>query len=441
MNCTRCARAGIRVLLAAAGLLSMSALPGCNKAQSKTIKETAPVVIVAKPELTTITDSEDFTGRTEALRTVEVRARVTGYLEKLYFEDGSEVQEGSQLFEIDPRPYQADLDRAAATLAQAEAHAKRLEADHERASKVFSRGALSREEYDRVSGDLAEAQATVDIAKANLKMARLNLSYTRVTAPISGRISRRLVDPGNMVKADETALTTIVTLDPMYVYFDMDERTLLKLRRLVREGKIKTRSEAEVPVRVALADETEFPHQGAIDFSDNVVDPSTGTLKVRGIIPNPTPRVLSPGLFVRVRLLIGKPHELLGVPDQAIGTDQGRKFVYVVNDKNEVVERPVVAGALADNGLRAIVEGLRPDERVIVSGLQRVRQGAKVSPRLAEEADDTPRSKSADEITKSQAARPEAAVTINNAPATHPEAPVPVGAKSAQPEAKSQGQK
>jgi RND family efflux transporter MFP subunit len=142
-----------------------------------------------------------------------------------------------------------------------------------------------------------------------------------------------------------------------------------------------------VPVRVALADETDFPHKGAIDFTDNVVDPNTGTLKVRGIIPNPTPRVLSPGLFVRVRLLIGAPHELLGVPEQAIGTDQGRKFVYVVNDNNEVVEKPVTTGALADNGLRVITEGLRPGERVIVSGLQRVRQGAKVSPRVAEEND------------------------------------------------------
>jgi RND family efflux transporter MFP subunit len=364
----------------------LAALPGCQKVQSKTIKPPPPVVIVSQPEWNTLTDSEDFTGRTEALRTVEVRARVTGYLQRLYFEDGSEVKEGAMLFEIDPRPYKAELDRAEGMLAQSDAHLKRLQADYGRATRLFSRSAIGQEEFDRVVGDLGEAKAAVDVARANRDLAKLNLDFTKVTASIPGRTSRRMVDPGNMVMANETALTTIVSLDPMYVYFDVDERTLLRLRRLVREGAIKTRSEAEVPVLAALADEEDFPHSGTIDFSDNKVDPNTGTLKLRGVLQNPAPRVLSPGLFVRVRLPIGSAHKSLIIAEQAIGTDQGRKFLYVVNDKGEVLYRPVKVGVL-DNGMREIKDGLEPGEKVIVSGLQRVRPGAKVTAKFADDLD------------------------------------------------------
>jgi membrane fusion protein, multidrug efflux system len=365
-------------------LLGTAFLAGCEQAKPKLAPTKPPVVLVSHPTTDTITDYEDFTGRTDAVFSVEVRARVTGYLERVYFEDGTEVKEGDLLFEIDPRPYQADLMRAKATVTQTESHLKRLDSDHRRATNLFNRGAISREEFDRVEGDYAEAAASVDIAKANRDLSELNLAFTKVTAPISGRISRRMVDPGNLVKADETALTTIVSLDPMYVYFDVDERTLLRLRRLLREGKIKSREEGEVAVLVGLSDEEGFPHKGTVNFSDNRVDPNTGTLRVRAVISNPKPRVLSPGLFVRVRLPVGEPHKSILVPEQALGTDQGRKFIYLVNDKKEVVYRPVKVGLLS-KGQRVIEEGLKGGETIIVSGLQRVRPGAKVEPKPAEE--------------------------------------------------------
>lgn len=373
-----------------AGMLALAALvPGCVKEPPKPAKAPPPEVLVSTPVEDEITDFEDFTGRTEAVRTVEVRARVTGYLDKVNFKDGTEVKEGDLLFVIDPRPYRAELNRTEAMLVQAETRTKRLEADFRRASATFNRGAISREEFDAKSSDYAEASAAVGSARANRDLAALNLEFTQVTAPISGRISRRLVDAGNLVQADVTALTSIVSLDPMYVYFDEDERTLLRIRRLIREGKVHSRTEAEVPVMAALADEEGFPHKGMIDFSDNQVDPSTGTLRVRAVIPNPAngdgkARVLSPGLFIRIRLPIGNPRKALLVAEQAMGTDQGRKFVYVVNDQNEITYRPVKTGTL-DHGMRVIEEGLTLEDRVVVSGLQRIRPGAKVVPKPAKD--------------------------------------------------------
>ena len=221
-------------------------------------------------------------------------------------------------------------------------------------------------------------------------LAKLNLEFTKVTAPISGRLSRRLVDPGNLVQADETALTTIVSLDPMYVYFDIDERTLLRLRRLIREGRIKSRTEAEIPVLVGLSDEEGFPHRGVINFSDNRVDPSTGTLRVRGVIAKPqagTGRSGSspPGCSCACGCRSAPRTSRILIAEQALGTDQGKKFLYVVNDKNEVVYRPVKIGSL-NEGKRVIEEGLAPGERVIVSGLQRVRPGVKVEPKSMEDS-------------------------------------------------------
>jgi RND family efflux transporter MFP subunit len=371
-----------------AALLLLLPGVGCENAAPKLLPPKPPVVVVSQPVEEQINDYEDFTGRTEAVFTVEVRARVTGYLDKVHFEDGTEVNANDLLFEIDPRPYQGELERSEATVLQTEARLNRLEADFRRATALFSRNAIGREEYDRIAGDHSEAIAAVKSARANRDIAKLNLEFTTVTAKIGGRLSRRLVDPGNMVKADETALTTIVSLDPMYVYFDIDERTMLKLRRLVEEGKMKSRQEAEMGVMVGLSDEEGFPHKGVINFSENKIDPSTGTLRVRLVIPNPkpserTPRLLTPGLFVRVRLPVGTPHKAILIAEQAVGTDQGRKFLYVVNDKKEVVYRPVKVGLLS-KGLRVIESGLVTGEKVIVSGLQRVRPGVKVEPKFAE---------------------------------------------------------
>ncbi len=348
------------------------------------------VVSVKKPVSDYVTDFEEFTGRTQAVYDIKIMARVTGYLDKVYFKDGAEVKEGDLLFEIDPRPYKAELARTEATVAQGDAHLKRLEADFRRASSLLARYGISREEYDKITGDRAEAEAAVGIAVASRDLAKLNEEFTRIKSPITGRLSRRMVDPGNLAKSDETILTTIVSLDPLYVYFDVDERTMLELRRLIREGKMPSRDVAEVQIEAGLADEVDlegnqiFPHEGTINFSDNKVESGTGTLSVRASIANPrseasTSRVLSPGLFIRVRLPIGSPHKSILVPEQAIGTDQGRKFLYVVNDKDEVVYHPVKVGKL-DRGLRVIAEGISADDRVIVSGLQRVRPGSKVKP-------------------------------------------------------------
>jgi multidrug efflux system membrane fusion protein len=368
------------------------AAAGCQGEQAMAPPPKPPLVKVSLPSKDTVSDFEDFTGRTDAIYSVTVNARVTGYLDKVNFVDGTEVNEGELLFQIDPRPYKAELDRTEANVLQSEAHLRRLEADQRRAMNLFSRGAISREEIDRIAGDFAEAQAAVGVARAARDLAKLSLEFTQVKAPIAGRLSRRMVDPGNLVRADETALTSIVSLDPLFVYFDIDERTMLRLRRLVREGKVKAREQAVLPVRGELADEDDFPHQGEIDFSDNKVDPSTGTLRVRGKIANPKPRVLSPGLFMRVRLPVGDPHPAILIPEEALGSDQGRKYVYVVKNVAEEVKnketgkaeqtgkmvdlpfkREVKVGLLS-NGLRVIESGLDQADRVIVSGLQSVRE-------------------------------------------------------------------
>jgi RND family efflux transporter MFP subunit len=361
------------------------AVAGCGPAKPKVApSKSATIVEISQPVSEDVTDFEIFTGRTEAVHAVEVRARVGGYLDKSLFVDGSDVKEGQTLFLIDDRQYQAEVLRTKGALAQAQARFDRLERDYQRSLNLFNRNQLSRQDFDLVSGDHDEARAALEVARANAALAQLNLDYCQVKAFIGGRISRRMVDPGNMIKADDTILTTIVWLDKMHVYFDVDERTLLRLRRLVSEGKIRSRRQgAEVKVFGALADEEEFPHEGAINFSENRLDPNTGTLQVRCLIDNPPPHTLSPGLFMRIKLPVGDPHRSLLVPEQAMGTDQGKKFVYIVNAKNEVVRRPVEVGAL-DRGMRVVSQGLKGDERVVVTGLQRIRPGVKVEPRLLE---------------------------------------------------------
>jgi RND family efflux transporter MFP subunit len=377
------------------GLAALALATGCERPEPKLKTPDAPIVSVALPVTDYVTDYEEFTGRTDAVYSIDIRARVTGYLQKVPPTDGAEVNKGDLLFEIDPRPYKAELARMEATLAQNEAHLKRLDADFRRVSSLYSRGNAAREEFDKSAGDRSEAEAAVGIATASRDLALLNESFTRVEAPISGRLSRRLVDPWNLVKADETSLTTIVSLDPLYVYFDVDERTMLKLRRLTQEGRMQSREEGQIPIEAGLSDETDangiphFPHKGMINFSENKVDPSTGTLRVRASIDNPKPgptkpRVLSPGLFIRVRLPVGSPRKSILVPEQAVGTDQGRKFIYVVGEDNKVIYRPVTVGKL-QNGKRVIEGNLEATERVVVSGLQRVRPGGVVKPNLVDD--------------------------------------------------------
>lgn len=361
-------------------------LTGCGRGPMELPPPKPPIVEVCYPITKEVIDYEDFTGRTDAVDSVEVRAhRVTGRLKKVLFQDGALVKQGQPLFEIDADWYEAEKKRADALLKQSEAHRNRLEADYRRAATLRAQRVISPEDFDKVDGERKEAEAAVGVAKANVEMAALNLKHTTVVAPLTGRISRRYVDPGNLIKADDTVLTSIVALDPMYAIFDVDERTVLRLRRLAEEGKaasLEGGDGREVPVKIALSDEDAFRHEGKVTFLDNKVDPGTGTLRMRGTFRNPN-NFFAPGLFLRVRLQIGAPHPAIVVPERALGTDQGQKFVYVVSDKDEVTQRPVKVGALSE-GMRVVDAGLATNERIVVNGLQRVRGGAKVEPKLVD---------------------------------------------------------
>jgi RND family efflux transporter MFP subunit len=347
-----------------------------------------PEVEVSLPVTAQVTDYEDFPGRTEAVNTIDVRARVTGYLEKVHFKEGADVKEGDPLFEIDPRPYQAELARTEANLVQAEARLRRLNADWTRASGLIAKGAIGREEFDKITGDRAEAAAAVGVATASRDLAKLNLSFTNVRACINARISRRYIDPGNLVKADETILTTLVSLDPMYAYFDVDERATLRLKQLVRAKKLNLSPDANVPVLLGMADETGFSRKGTLHFVDNRMDADTGTWRLRGRFPNED-QGISSGMFVHIRLPIGEPYSALLIAEQALGTDQGQRFVYVVDAQNKAQYRRVKIGRLHE-GLRVITDGLKPDEKVVIKGLQRVRPGAAVKPTLVKMATAAP---------------------------------------------------
>jgi RND family efflux transporter MFP subunit len=326
------------------------------------------------------------TARTTAVDSVELRARVSGYLDKVNFKEGALVRKGDVLFEIDPRTYQAVLRNAEGNLAAAEARTQRLDADLARARRMIYSQSIGREEYDKIAGDRSEAAATRAALKAAVERAQLDLNFTKVAAPISGRISRYYVTVGNLVHAGDlmggTLLTTIVSVDPIYAYFDVDERTVLRVKQLIREGRAQTADDGVIPVWLGVANEDGFPHRGTISFIDNQVNPKTGTLKVRGVFPNKD-EALSPGYFARVRVPIGSPHQVLLVSERALDTDQGRKIVSIVDKENKVVTRPVQLGAMHE-GLREITDGLKPAERVIVEGLLQVRSGATVQPTLVD---------------------------------------------------------
>lgn len=358
-----------------------AALLGCRRAHTGGNGAHTPEVLVSQPLVKEVTDYEEFTGRLEPAASVEVRARVTGYLDKVLFKEGAQVREGDPLFEIDPRTYEAELKRAEAALLQAESRLKRLQSEHQRAVTLLASRSIRQEDLDKLTNDRDDAEVAARLAEAARDLARLNRSFTRVVAPISGRVSRQLIDVGNLVKADETSLTTIIAVDPIYVYFDQDERTVLRVRRMALARKVNSPQETPVPVRMGLADEEGFPHEGRLNFVDTRLDSATGTLRLRAVFAN-RDGLLSPGLFARVRAPIGEPHPAVLISDRALGTDQGQKFVYVVNGQNEVEFRRVKAGAIQE-GLRAIDEGLNPGDRVILSGPEYVRPGMRVEAKLA----------------------------------------------------------
>ncbi|HLJ10116.1 MAG TPA: efflux RND transporter periplasmic adaptor subunit [Planctomycetaceae bacterium] len=379
-------------------------LPGCSDARSDSASERPPPAIVTAgaPVERSISDYVEYTGRIDAVETVEVRARVTGFLTKVWFVakegnddtagEGAEVKAGEPLYQIDDREYKADLEAAEGELAVALAQLEKATGDLKRAVALKEKGSISAEEYERNDTAKKQAAATVISAKAKRDRAELNVEFSSIAAPISGKISRTQITAGNLIQADNTLLTTIVSVDPVNVFFDVDERTILAIRKLMREGKIRSGRHREAGdketflVEMGLATDQGYPKNGYIDFVDNRVDPATGTLRVRGVFENPAfqpqRREMTPGMFARVRVPLSEPHPALLVAERAIGSDQGRKFVYVVNEKKEVVDRTVRLGPVYDR-LRVITEGLKPGEQVIIDGMQRVRPGVEVTAKPA----------------------------------------------------------
>ena len=338
-----------------------------------------PQVTVAAAISRKVTEFDEFTGRFEAVERVEVRPRVSGYISSVNFTDGNEVRKGDVLFVIDPRPYAAERDKARAQLAQARSQLALAKSERERATKLLGQHAISQEEFDTRTAGNEQAQASVAGAQAALDAADLNLEFTRVTAPIAGRISRALVTSGNYVASGQTLLTTLVSLDPIYVTFDGDEQAYLRYNKLAGASvHTASREAARNPVVVGLANESGYPHQGALVFLDNALDPATGTIHSRALLDNHA-RLFTPGLFARIRLLDSAQRDAVLVNDSAIGTDQTVRYVLVVGAGDKVEYRPVQLGPVID-GLRVVQSGLTAGETVVVNGLQRVRPGAQVQP-------------------------------------------------------------
>jgi RND family efflux transporter MFP subunit len=365
-----------RATLCSAGLLAALLFAGCRNGQEAARAPKPIEVVVTRAIKGEVTDYQDFTGRLSAIKMVEIRARVSGYVKEAPFKEGDFVPKGTVLFLIDSTVYAAAMDKALADVALYEAQKRLLDTQYERNRGLVLTKAISRDEFDTTVALRDQAIANIAAAKANVKTARQNLDWTKVTAPEDGRISRRFVDPGNLVVADNTILTTTVSENPIYVYFDVDERTYLDLVEASSAGLTSWMSRSEYPLLMRLANEEEFSHLGTVNFVDNQVNANTGTIRLRGVFPNPT-GILKPGLFARVRMPIGGSYKAVLIADEALQSDQGRKYVYVVDAKNEVVYRKVKFGQ-AVSGLRVIKDGLAEGERVIISGMQRVRPGSHV---------------------------------------------------------------
>jgi RND family efflux transporter MFP subunit len=352
-------------------------LSACTQTAAQQAPPSPPQVTVANVIERDVTEWDEFTGRLQAVDSVEVRPRVSGYVSAVRFSEGAMVRKGDLLFQIDSRPFQTEVDRLRAELARTRATVQRANSELQRAERLRSENAISNEEHDRRAAFAQESTAQVAAVEAALRAAELNLEFTRVTSPINGRVSRAIVTEGNLVSSgpgEATLLTTVVSLDPVYAYFDADEQIYLKYTA----GGTRNRASIDRRVRMALANEEGYPHEGQLDFLDNQLDGGTGTIRGRAVFRN-SEGLLTPGLFVRLRLAGAGGSRRLLIQDGAVGTDLSKKFVYVVDDQHNVQYRPVTLGPIVD-GLRVVRDGLKAGEPVVINGLQRIRPGAKVEP-------------------------------------------------------------
>ena len=355
------------------GVMLLSALlVGCDEGVAQNAAPQAPVVSAADVVVKSISQWDSFNGRIEAVESVQLRPRVSGYIDKVNYADGEEVKKGEVLFTIDDRTYRAALEQAQATLARAKTQASLARSEANRTDKLVNTNLVSREECEQRRAAATQAQADIRAAQAAVDAAQLNLDFTKVTAPIDGRASRALITSGNLVTAGDSAsvLTTLVSQKTVYVYFDVDESTYLHYQSLARSGQGASSNHLALPVEIGLVGEEGYPHQGKVDFLDNQLTPSTGTIRMRALLDN-AQRQFTPGLFARVRLPGSAEFNATLIDDKAVLTDQDRKYVYVVDKEGKAQRRDITPGRLAD-GLRIVQQGLKPGDRVIVDGLQKV---------------------------------------------------------------------
>ena len=363
---------GNEPLHALGAILLSLLLVGCDNSAAQNAAPPAPAVNAADVVVKSISQWDSFNGRIEAVESVQLRPRVSGYIDKVNFTDGQEVKKGEVLFTIDDRTYRAALEQAQATLERAKTQASLARSEANRTDKLINTNLVSREEWEQRRAAAIQAQADIRAAQAAVDAAQLNLDFTKVTAPIDGRASRALITSGNLVTAGDSAsvLTTLVSQKTVYVYFDVDESTYLHYQNLARRGQGVSSNHTALPVEIGLAGEEGYPHQGKVDFLDNQLAPSTGTIRMRALLDN-AQRQFTPGLFARVRLPGSAEFQATLIDDKAVLTDQDRKYVYIVDKEGKAQRRDITPGRLAD-GLRIVQQGLKPGDKVIVDGLQKV---------------------------------------------------------------------
>ena len=389
----------------AAGLLGLSLvamlISGCKSAESAAAPPPAPTVSVAPVIERQITEWDEFTGRLDAVEKVEIRPRISGYIDKVNFTEGKEVKAGELLFQIDPRPYQAELDKARAEEERVKSRSVLAQQEVDRAEKMLAKRAISQEEMDERKNALQESVSAIAGAKAAVEQAALNVEFTHITSPIDGRVSRTEITKGNLVTNGPTGgtlLTTVVSLNPIYAYFDADEQSYLKYVKLARSGELRSSRDVKTPVYMSLANEEDtYQHKGYIDFIDNQVNPAAGTIRVRAVFDN-RDRLFTPGLFAKIKIVGSGKHDAILVRDSAVGTDQDKKFVLRLAPDGTVQSQFVQLGPLID-GLRIVREGLKPGDKIVVSGTLKVRSGMQVK------AENTPMEETNNPSTPSGAGR------------------------------------